>query len=253
MDTLRVAGVAAVAASVFMAGLRAQDRERVTTHDGVVRVEIEEISNALSSALYEVSGVCRCVISYEDPEWSFSGDLAQQPDGRGGSLWIARKSRLDVSVPTSLPLTRESAADLVERLIVEDARNGGSARFEVFQGRTLEVRPTRVKDRDGVEREATLLLDTPISLRRGQIDASNWLRRIAGEISRATGKDVSGIWAPGGPYYRDLITLEAEHEPARVVLDRLLAQLPRPAGWAVEFIPSMNRFSLAVRVQRIVE
>jgi hypothetical protein len=38
-----------------------------------------------------------------------------------------------------------------------------------------------------------------------------------------------------------------------VVLDRLLAQLPRPAGWVVEFILSMNRFSLAVRVQRIVE
>lgn len=81
-----------VACILALEGVSTQEYARVIAGDGTVRVEVDEVSNALGMAIHEVNRACRCVISYEEPAWQFSGDLAQQPDGRGGSYAVARRS-----------------------------------------------------------------------------------------------------------------------------------------------------------------
>lgn len=231
----------------------AQGVARLSARDGMVIVQVDDAPNALDHAIHEVSRACRCVISYEGPEWSYPGDLQQEPNGGGGAISRMRSSSLRVSVSGALPLTRETAADIVRRLIAGNEQNGFSGRFQLIEGRTLEVRATRFRARDGGERQTDLILDAPISLPRDALDLSSWLQRIAAVLTRETGKSVSGIYPPGGPRFLEPITLEADNEPARQVLDRLLLHVPRPAGWVAAHVPSIRGYSLALRFQRIDE
>lgn len=251
----RVIPISVVVAGCLSMGppASAQGVARFSAHDGVVTVQVDDAPNALDHAIHEVSRACRCVISYEGPEWSYAGDLEQGPNGRGGTVARIRTSSLSVSVSGTVPLNRETAADILRRLIAENERNGFSGRFQLIEGRTLEVRAIRFRARDGVERPANLILDTPISLTRDNLDVSRWLQRIAAELARETGTSVSGIYPPGGPRFLVPIAFEADHEPARQVLDRLLSHLPRPAGWIAAYVPSINSYSLALRFQGVHE
>lgn len=253
MCELRFANSVLLAASLVATAVSAQSVAVVRDLGGTVTVSVTDAPNALEHAIHEVSRSCRCVISYEGPEWSYAGDVRVEPDGRGRTVTSTRKGSLNVGVTGTLPLTREVATDIIHRLVAENERNGTSARFEVVQGRTIEVRAVRFRDRSGVERPPDLVLDTPITLAEDRLDASRWLQRIAGELSRMSGKRVSGVYPPGGPRFADLIPLQADGEPARQVLDRMLAQLPRPAGWSAMYVPSINSHSLALRFQTIHE
>ncbi len=102
----------------------------------MVTVEVDAIRLAMSNATFELSQVCDCVISYESPEWAYAGNLRRQPEVRDGVVRSTATSRLRVSVSGTLPLTRETAADLLQRLIDEDARSGSSARYQLVEGRT---------------------------------------------------------------------------------------------------------------------
>lgn len=220
---------------------------------GVVEVRADEVPNALSHAIAELRSVCRCVITYEGPEWAFAGDLRQDRDGQGRVVTSTRKGSVYASVPGRLPLSRQTATELLRRLVTADEREGGSARYLVIEGRTIEVRAVRFKDAAGIEVDAGLLLDTPISLSRDRLEAAGWVARIGFELQRRSGRKVFAGFATVPPRPSDPIVLEADNEPAREVLDRLLSQLPYPAGWSVTYTPSMKAHSLFILHQRVQE
>jgi hypothetical protein len=191
------------------------------------------------------------VISYEGPEWTFAGDVRQEPDGRGGTITNAQRRTLHARVPGTLPLTRETATGIVTELVAEDQRDGSSARSQVIQGRTLEIRAARVKNKAGVEVDADLLLDTPISISRETMDVPTWISRIGFELQRRTGKQVLAGVSAGARFSRQPVTLDANDEPARLVLERLVSSLSEPAGWNVMYIPAIKTHSLTVVFQRV--
>jgi hypothetical protein len=254
-NTMRKLTIAActalVAASSTQPVVLAQGFAHVSAIGDVIDVRADSVENALNHAIHELRQVCRCVISYEGPEWTYSGDVQQKSDGRGGTITNTRKRTLHASVPGTLPLTRETATDIVLQLIAEDERGSSSARYQVTQGRALEIRAVRVKNQAGVEVDADLLLDTPISIARGTLDVATWISRIGFELQRRTGKQVLAGVSAGAPFSREPIALDANDEPARIVLERLLSSLHYPAGWNIMYIPAIKTHSLTIVFQRV--
>ncbi|HQZ38341.1 MAG TPA: hypothetical protein PLH72_04845 [Vicinamibacterales bacterium] len=225
-----------------------QQNVRAGVANGRLSVEVDDEVNALDHAIAALIRVCKCAISYEEPEWSYSGDLGEMPDSRGRAVVVAKRSSLSASISVNVPVDRQETVELLGRLLEANEQNGSSARFDIIQGRTIEVRPGRVKNAQGDEVATTLLLDTPISLQRGSEIPAVWLQRVAQALRRETGKDVMAAFQPGSPVMSQAITLEADGESARTVLDRMLGAMPRQGAWAVNYIPSMKRYSLVIRV-----
>lgn len=243
--------VALVAASPTEPLVLAQRFAQIRAIGDVIEVRADNVENALNHAIHELRQVCRCVISYEGPEWTYSADVRHEPDGRGGTIANAQRRTLHASVPGTLPLTRETATGIVTELVAQDERDGSSARYQVIQGRTLEVRAVRVKNRAGVDVDAELLLDTPISIARDTLDVATWISRIGFQLQRRTAKQVLAGVSAGAPFSRQPVTLEANDEPARTVLERLLSSLQHPAGWNSMYIPAIRTYSLTVVFQRV--
>lgn len=119
--------------------------------------------------------------------------------------------------------------------------------FEVVQGATPQVVPRHVKDVDGVVREYRSVLDSTVTLAPEKRRIDEWLQHIAGVLRARSGRDVVAVHPPSTALRRELIELSAADEPARSVLERLLAAAPIEAAWRMSYIPYSSTFVLSVR------
>jgi hypothetical protein len=86
-----------------------------------------------------------------------------------------------------------------------------------------------------------------ISMPRDTTTPDVWLGRIAVAVRLSTRRSVNGVYPPNAPLLDRKVTLEANAEPARDVLDRLLAALPRQGAWTVSYVPASERFFIGIR------
>lgn len=226
----------------------AQDaRMEVDLRAGVLTVDIDQAPRALEYAIYRLRRICECPISFEEPELTYPGDFDEKVLNDGRTMRTPKKTSLSLSRSVSVPLARDEVASILNELIALDAAENPGQRFQVIERRVLEVRPLSARDADGHERPASSLLDTPISLERDTANPGVWLYRIAAALQLTVNRSVMGTYAPNAPLINRMVTLEANGEPARDVLDRMLSQLPRQGYWTFSYTPELDQFHVGVR------
>jgi hypothetical protein len=244
---MRLATFAAIACfCVGSADAQSVTSENGGVSDGVLTVRVDAEVNSLDHAIASLQRVCRCAISYEDPEWSFSGDFHVDVLASGRTTQSLKTGPLVASRPVGAAFDREDVVAVIEELIAMQGRNGNSARYQVVDGRSIEVRPVLVKNRDGREEVPELLLDRAIVLERDTASPRVWLQRIATSLQRLSGVKTIGVFHPDQELDSMKVTLAADQEPARQVIDRLLASLPRQGSWAVNYLPGTRLYSVAL-------
>lgn len=240
------ASVAVVCLSVGAGAAQSPTPATGGVADGVLTVRVESDVNGLDHAVAHLQKLCACAISYEDPQWAYPGDLSIDVLANGRTTAHLRTGPLMASRPVGAALDREDVVAILEDLIANQARNGNSARYQVVEQRSIEVRPVLVKNRLGNEEVPVLLLDLPIVLERDTASPSVWLQRIVATLGRLSGVKTTGVFHFDQALDSVMVTLAADQEPARQVIDRLLESLPRHGSWAVNYLPGLRLYSVAL-------
>ena len=223
-----------------------------TLIDGRLTVRSGGEINSLDHAVAQLRKVCNCAIALEDPKWEYAGDLRTDtlPDGR--SVSSLKTGPITASRAVSGRVTREDVVGILEDLVEMQQRNGNSARYQVLTARAVEVRPVAVKNAEGAEVAPSLLLDTPIMLSRDTANIDVWLNRIVAELRRVTGTRI--IIAPhqgAGQLNSVQVALDANQQPARQVVDRLLQAMPRDGAWTVNYMPFIASYSIGLSFRSV--
>jgi len=219
--------------------------------DGVFTLSMRQQWHHLAEALDAIGRQCGCAIAFEEPDWQFTGDLESVSDHRTGRpLPVAARASIDLTRAVATPMSREDVVAIVGQLIEQFMAQGRSGRFELVHGRTLQVVPRYAKTADGAERTFVSLLDRPITLVRERRSLAVWLQLIARELRNQSGRNVTSVVPAGRTQNTDLVELSAEAEPARAVLERLLASRQVETAWRFSYIPYSKTHVLSIREGR---
>lgn len=209
-------------------------------------------------------------MSYEDPAYAYDGDLIDKTDPtykishpdvralipKGGSVVLRGNLSALVSSPTD-------AIPLLQPLLDDHVRAGNPGEFALVQsGDGVVIVPTKVRDANGILLADQSPLEVRISFPELQRTDLETLDAICGTILANSGKKVMvattpfiGLRSSGarGSYY---VTIGANNEPARSVLQRTLAGLQWPdprtqgsilkMGWRLLYDPGQKVYALNV-------
>ena len=200
------------------------------------------------------------VVTYEDPRYTYAGDLKdvtdeirnplappRRPDAPrvfvpvGGQIEVRYAVSTETNKPTDLRATLES---VVQAKLAVPA--GG--RFRVEQsGSVFHVVASEVRDPTGRWVEHTSVLDVPITLASGERSGHERVSAILDEVTAKTGVKFALIDMPltngisnGQPRYSGVT--EASNEPAREVMVRTLQGMNPRFTWLLYYDPLSKRY-----------
>ena len=226
-------------------------------------VLIVDSPRPVDSAALLLAGQFGLLVSVEDPEYLFPGDIQDvtlqisrqlQPNHR---IFVPKGGRLETPFSVRGDGSPADPRKLIQDL-VERANSQFPFRYRLdTDGDSFAIVPTRTRDADGKSIAATALLDRRVTIPPGARTLIETAGLMASALSLQTGKRVSCCQASvaGVPWGLASVTFEATDEPARSVLKRLIvASLngqpnhsyawtvrcdPNPAGWC--FVNLMSR------------
>ena len=223
-------------------------------------------SSPLAKAAEEFEARYGIPISYEDPAYAYDGDLVDHtdpdykrshPDGpkalvpKGGTVVL--RGNFHAPVRSSV-----DAMPLLQSLLDDHARAGNPGEFALVpSGDGVVIVPTKVRDANGFLVPDQSPLEVRISFPELQRTDLETLDAICGTILADSGMKVGvashnfdGLRSTEarGKYY---VTIGANNEPARSVLQRTLARLERPEPGNKTPIPKMAWSLLYVPGQKI--
>jgi hypothetical protein len=210
----------------------------------------------LSAALLELEKRLSWVLTYEDPQWTFSGDV-QDRSARTGKTYdkpqmIPRGGALSFSIPPAArSATREGRAELVQALLqayhLTPDHHGEFRMIETEDA--IHVVPAHAKNAQGKLEARTSLLDTPIRLVPGTRSALDLTSELAEAVSAGTGKKVSVFFVPTNLFFRTKVTVDDSNEDnsARAALSRILKATGRKLSWRLVYLPDVHQgYALSV-------
>lgn len=183
------------------------------------------------------------VITYEDPPYSYEGDLqdvttqvrkdlANYPPGKAPKVIVPAGDVLSLSVPTSSTVDAASLATVLEKLVHTQSHNRHGAHFRVEQsGDVFHVVPTEWRDRDGNWIQRGSIFDTPISFPPQDLSAFEMLTAICKAVSTAA--HVHVVVGAGAEWFSGRYRVGADNEPAEDVLMRALTNLEAKMTWVL--------------------
>jgi hypothetical protein len=180
-------------------------------------------------------------ISYEDPEYSYAGDV-EDVTHRFPKEHAARLPRKPVLVPSthsfsfSVPSSREGLDECaVLRLMTAAYAAERGIKFELRQAGThISVAAVSHRDKSGEILPYTPLLDTPISITREERTAIGALLALTQTLSAATGKRVVAGTVPTNLLSQWKGIVAAENERARDVLAKLIDSVQSGRASAID-------------------
>ncbi|MEN6533842.1 MAG: hypothetical protein ABFD89_09285 [Bryobacteraceae bacterium] len=186
------------------------------------------------------------VITYEDPVWSFAGEVVDLVPVRkpGTRRFLApRPGQLPIGALLSTAGERPDKGSLVSKIIQahDDAGNPGSFKI-VSDGDFLHLIPTFAKGVGGGREAVSPLLDTPIHTPIDETTPSLAIRQIIDEVSRTRGIqiDIDMSWRSDQIVFGPLRTrVDATGQPARSLLLKILKEANRPLTWRLLCEPSL--------------
>lgn len=216
--------------------------------DGVVEVRVENESDPLYFAIEKLSDLCRCPISYEEPEWTRTADIEvlRYPNG-SRDVKIVKRGSLHVTAKGDDTNARDWVGPMVQSLIAQHHASGNSVVFQVAPGPPPVVLPQRGGNSSGVVEPQDLVLDTRLTFASETMPAMSWIARLARELGRASGHSVRILYPPRAPGLDLPVTLDAKDETARSVLRRLFADSPADIAWLVTHSPELDVFAVKLK------
>lgn len=197
------------------------------------------------------------IINYEDPPYLFEGDIEDVTVARRDGDYSKK-----VFVPRANPFQLHLAKDADQPSVVfaELARayvaSGNTAGFRIVPGESatfgkLSVPvfyavPTSARNHQGEIIPHTPVMDTRVSLPNGTRSASDFLRKIANAVTTGSGVKVVPGMFPTNFFFQRQVTTEAQQEPARFVLSRVLSSTGKPLSWKMRFDPTMQTYFISV-------
>lgn len=194
----------------------------------------------VAKAVEELVSLYKYVVTYEDPHWTYSGDLldvttqVRQDLGRyhtGNAPKVTRPlgGKLTLTVPPSSPANTQTMASVLDQLMRLQSTRGEGGHFRVVQvGDVFHVVPSEVRDQNGNWISQRSILEVPISLPMENRSESEMLEAIVKAVSAADRVKfyVGGGAGTGGgianPHRPASYPLGADNELASSVLMRAL-------------------------------
>jgi hypothetical protein len=186
--------------------------------------------SAIAQTLANTFGI---VISAEDPDLLFTGDLTDTteralPEWRAAHpntrVYIPKAWRLQFEFRTHKDETPEDVAGLLQQVVNRaNAQSPFRYRLDV-DGEFNTFVPTRTRDDAGGVVEKVPLLDRHIDISAGTRMIAQHGEMLAKALSTQTGLRVSccQLFVAGIPWGMARVAFEAHDEPARQVLERLI-------------------------------
>ena len=239
-----------IAAAVLPLAVEAADP------DALVPVEVEDPRPLMGAAdqLQERYGV---VIHYEDPPYSYEGDLtlAQTKPSSGG---ISQgKSGKPVIIPAGTGLSMSLRYQHTGTLMLDlgailpalaqahDAA-GQPGRFRVEQaGGHYSIVPDQVRQEKGIWTPVTPILDTAISPAVTTGTGAEVLESLAAAVN-ATGGNLKIAMAPANILQQTNVSLSGTGLPARDYLIQVIDSLPLPVAWRLLYDFNMKSYYLSL-------
>jgi hypothetical protein len=204
-------------------------------------------------------------VSYEDANYAYEGDLDDQtapewakshPGGRralipkSGSLTFRADPQLRVN-------SAQDAMPLLQSLLDAHKKAGYPGEFKLIpNGDGVVIVPAAVKNAAGILLPDQSILETKISLPAVQRSAAETLDAICEAIKTNSGENIgvgtSSFHQGLQPGYS--MTIGADNEPARTVLERALDPShvgPTKTSWSLRYAPDLKMYALNLRQVQI--
>lgn len=239
---------------VLLAGVcvqaAAQTMESITVSD----------PRPVAAAIQELEQRYGLIISYEDPEYVFAGDLQDvtaavrrdlDKPGPHPAVIVPRGPALHFAYPVSNGKPQEEMTALLARMLAEYAKAGGAV-FRVQQrtnkwGRMWEVVPAEVRDKNGRMVTAKPVLDYGVSISTEERTAMQMFALICRELSQVTGRKIERGTVPLNAFFALRVQMGADvSQPAREVLEKLLGKFMGPLSWSLFYDPGTDAYFLNI-------
>ena len=185
--------------------------------------------DSIAKTLAQVYGIA---VSAEEPDYQFAGDLqdisqadlewsAQHP---GVHYKVSKRRRLQIDFPAQRDGAPQNIRELVQG-IVQTANTQLPFGFRLdVDGEFYTFVPTRTQDAKGASIAVTPLLDRHVTILPGNRSIAASAKLMADALSAQTGMHVSCCqsFVAGIPWGMAVVSFEAQDEPARKVLERLI-------------------------------
>ena len=212
----------------------------------------------LLDALYKLEKRLGWVLTYEDPEWTFAGDLQDrsvllgQPYDATRPDPVPKGGPFKFSFPVTARLTTaEGRAELVQALLHDyHLLPDHHGEFTMIQtADAIHVVPAQAKNAQGQLETRTSLLDTPIQLAAGTRSAMAVTQEVINAVASATGKKVGVFLVPTNLFFQTKVTVDerATDNTARAALIHILKATGRPLSWSLAYLPGAHQgYALSV-------
>jgi hypothetical protein len=213
----------------------------------------------VSKALDALSQRLQILVTYEDPQYVYSGDIRDvtrevRKDGNlqkkvlvpaGGSLDVR-----DIDQP--LKRDSQSSASAIERILSTHNLSSGEQQFRVEQsaGR-FHVVPAHLRDRSGRWIETSSILDVMIKMPAAERSAFQTLEEICAHLSKAVGLSVVVGNVPINLFSQTTVNVSANDTTARSAVERTLDATRPNLTWKLFFAPDMRMYALNIVPVRI--
>jgi hypothetical protein len=196
----------------------------------------------VAAAVEEIETFSGRPVSYEDPPLVDPRHMAPMVTDTSGemTLMAPKGGSFDVTLPADASAAAQLEA--VQGLVARFNTRGEGATFAVQQDAFLHVVPREAANAAGVLVAVTPVLDARITLEAKPRDGMEVLADVFRAVAAATGEAVKIGTVPNTLLVQAHIGVGAEREPARVVLERLVAATGRPLSWRLLYDPGLKAY-----------
>lgn len=202
----------------------------------------------VAAAVEQIEKLSGTPISYEDPPFLNTFYLTPMTQGGGDDpgLLVPRGGSLLVALPPNASAAQAGAA--VRNLVGSYNARQEAATFAVVQDGYPHVVPTQTVDLSGRLAPLTPVLDTRITIPAKPRNGMELLEQIAQAVSDGSGQPVEIGTVSTDALYGLQTQIGAEGEPARKVLEELIAASGMPLSWRLLYDPGLKTYFLNVPV-----
>jgi hypothetical protein len=203
------------------------------------------------------------VITYEDPRYSYAGDIADVTEKVRRDLHKYRKGgaprvlipkggelsfQYNVNRQTNLPI---NPGDVVQQLLDAQSASANAGRFRMEQhDKIIHVIPSAVNDRSGTLMPQQSILDTVVTLAEEERTALKTLESLCGSITRVTQTRVVVGSVPLGLFLQHKDRQRIVGKTAREVLVQLFKRIDNEIklSWQVLYDPGTKMYVINIHM-----
>jgi hypothetical protein len=195
-------------------------------------------------AIEQIEKVTGRAVTYEDPPFANEFHMTPMVTGAPDNPFLAvpRGGTLQFTLPTGTSVQQEVTA--VQGAVANYNASQGAATFAVEQNALVHVVPQQVLDPSGRFVPVTPLLDTRVTLEAKPRNAMQLIEEVAKAVSNTTGQTIGMGTMPFMALARQEITTGADNEPARNVLEKVLAGNSMKLTWRLLYDPGIKVYYL---------